>query len=73
MTYVYSLIVYDIQEHESFLLGENHSFIRMVNKINQLQCKLKTKQDVQHINFYLKKTACCKFRTTHDYAVNKSL
>lgn len=73
MTHIYASIAYALRHNEQFLLRENSSFKQLIRKIKDLRLLPKVTQDVEHINFYLQKSAKMKFKSNSRYPVNRTL
>ena len=73
MTHIYSSIAFAIHEHSEFLMDEDKSFEALIKKIKALRIFPKVEQEVEHINFFIKKSARRKFKSTHNYKVVKTL
>ena len=55
MPHIYASIAFALCANETFLLNENAPFRALVNTIKSLRLFPKGKQDVEHLNFYVKK------------------
>lgn len=73
MPHIYSSIAYALRSHETFLLGECNTFIDLIKKIKNLRFFPSENDDVDHLNFYIRKAAKRKFRSSLQYEVNKTL
>jgi hypothetical protein len=73
MPHIYSSIAYALRTHESFLLGECNTFKALIAKIKNLRRLPSEHEDVEHLNFYIRKAAKRKFRSSLRYEVNATL
>ena len=55
MLHIYASIAFALRANETFLLNKNAPFCALVNMIKSLRLLPKVKQDVDHLNFYIKR------------------
>ena len=55
MSHIYASIAFALRYNETFLMNENGAFRSLIGKIKALRLMPKVKQDLEHMNFYVKK------------------
>ncbi|KAL7529165.1 hypothetical protein ACHAXR_005018 [Thalassiosira sp. AJA248-18] len=73
MSHIYSSIAHALRANEKFLLGENAQFKKLITSIKELRKLPRIEQEVNHMNFYIRKAAKQKFKSSIKYTVNKTL
>ena len=73
MPQIYASIAFALRANETFLLNENAQFRSLVNKIKSLRLLPKVEQDVEHLNFYVRKAAKRKFKSSLRFDMNETL
>ena len=73
MSHIYASIAFALRYNETFLMNENGAFRSLIGKIKALRLMPKVKQDLEHMNFYVKKAARRKFKSSLRFDMNATL
>ena len=67
MPHIYASIAYVLRQNTYFLMNENAAFRHLIQRITRLGLCTKAEQDAEHINFFVKKAAKRKFKSTLNF------
>jgi hypothetical protein len=73
MTHIYASIAHALRMNEKFLLSEDAPYKLLIRSIRDLRVLPRVQQDIQHMNFFIKKAAKRKFKSTMKFSANFSL